>query len=245
MGFLSRREYLSKAIDLTGKYKELIEERISTDLGEIEVRDMRRAIISEPIKDFRRLVRENSSDLSNIAISTTIAAPIVLPILIAKMIIGGKNSPGLFSEPNIFFNCRKQFRVEASQEQSTFVDQVAVHELTHALWYSLGGEYPTTENPRSQLMTEGFATYGHTYWFSDFYPFQSELDLSGYWGSPAYLAGALRMRSIVEEHGEDVLLEVPYKWRELDKATPLSEPEAMASSQEQLEAFEGERTYSD
>ena len=128
------------------------------------------------------------------------------------------------------------------------MDRGAVHEISHHLWDALGGEISKIsydKNPRLSMMKEGYASYCELTWFADLYPLKKELNYSCYWGVPDYIAGGLRMLSFVHKYGEDIMLEVPKRWRELDKKTPMSEPEMLVSSAEQIDAFKGKIEYSD
>ena len=91
---------------------------------------------------------------------------------------------------------------------NAILDSVAVHELTHRLWDVVRGR--TYKNiARDNFVEEGYATYGESRWFSDFYSsgkFELENELP-----VEYKRGRTLIQKLVDKHGEDILLEIPKK----------------------------------
>jgi hypothetical protein len=98
-----------------------------------------------------------------------------------------------------------------------------VHELSHALWERLAGQplFPRPKGNRSELekfklLVEGYATYAERIWFLDVYPssvrkFANDprLKVRG-----VYAKGMKRVKELVEQHGPQILFEIPKRWRE-------------------------------
>ncbi len=98
----------------------------------------------------------------------------------------------------------------------------AVHELSHVLWERLEGE--PLDRPRAgtsadrekfRVLVEGYATYAEQVWFLDMYPKCVKEILPRHQPTPGgvHFQGMQRIRSLVEEFGEQVLLEIPKRWR--------------------------------
>lgn len=93
-----------------------------------------------------------------------------------------------------------------------------VHELAHALWEQLEGiplDLPrkgsSSIREKFRLLVEGHATYAEQKWFFDMYP---KCVRDTVWqGTPAtktvHYRGMQRLTELVDQHGEQVLLEIP------------------------------------
>ncbi|HLD73196.1 MAG TPA: hypothetical protein VJA23_06460 [Candidatus Nanoarchaeia archaeon] len=235
-----RNEYLEAILEKTRHYTDLIEKEAGIGLGETSVRRML-YIPAELVKQtITELQQKDQKDFLD-----TFLAPIVLaPIFAGYSIISLRDNPALYFHPTetIFINTRK--KVRRGVKNSVGIDRLVVHELGHKLWYKLGGENDS-KNPRDRMMQEGFATYCDTERFAHLYPTDETLDFSHLWGHADYQAGGLRMMRFIRKYGKEVFSEIPRRWRDLDKETPMIEPEILVSNQEQLRAFEGSLDYSD
>lgn len=108
------------------------------------------------------------------------------------------------------------------------IAEVAVHELSHALWEKLAGEWldeqlrvaeqrtPADHN-KLELLVEGFAVYAQTVWFRDFYPacLRDNLHLAPSDRKSVYFRGFTWIQELVKQSGPQVLLEIPRQWKSL------------------------------
>ena len=64
------------------------------------------------------------------------------------------------------------------------------------------------------LLVEGFATYAERIWFVDFYPESAREVVRDARADPASIheKGLRRVRQLVDEHGPEILLEIPVWW---------------------------------
>lgn len=104
-----------------------------------------------------------------------------------------------------------------------WVAELVVHELAHALFEKLGG--PTyseryrlskEEEKHLRLINEGYATFAQNVWFRDLYPLHARINVGYATGvrESVYARGFERIKQVVKEHGTEVLLEIPGRWRE-------------------------------
>jgi hypothetical protein len=103
---------------------------------------------------------------------------------------------------------------------------ITIHELAHALWERLE-EVPLhaerlgirrlmrDEREKFNLLVEGYASYAERVWFLDLYPPPARDVLRHSYVDPKSIngQGLRRVRALVKEHGSDVLLDLPKRWR--------------------------------
>jgi hypothetical protein len=94
-----------------------------------------------------------------------------------------------------------------------------VHELGHHLWRTLGKE-DSEDNERKSTIKEGFSVY-HEISFFDAYPIVRKPAYHEISTRKKYADGLLRILNFLDAHGEEVLLEIPRRWKELDDTTPV------------------------
>jgi hypothetical protein len=112
------------------------------------------------------------------------------------------------------------FRSGTAHEEA--IAPAVVHELAHALWEKLAAR-PLTWRPKAKLMerysllVEGFATYAEQVWFLELYPIsirttvrQSQLDPNG-----IHFRGFRWIEQLVQEHGAQILMKIPKRWRRI------------------------------
>ena len=113
---------------------------------------------------------------------------------------------------------------ESGTAHEVAIATVVVHELSHALWERIAGTclYEERQQLRDasaekhRLFAEGFATYGELAWFLDFFP--ESMRCFARWRldpTSVYGKGFCRVQQLVKEHGPNILLEIPKRWREL------------------------------
>jgi hypothetical protein len=106
------------------------------------------------------------------------------------------------------------------------VAAMAVHELSHALWERLEGEpldvmwmkvrrLGRHDIESYKLLVEGYATYAERIWFADVYPSSVRDGLLHHPLQPEsnYARGLDRIKELVRQHGPEILLEIPKRWR--------------------------------
>jgi hypothetical protein len=100
-----------------------------------------------------------------------------------------------------------------------------VHELGHALWNHLAAKpihrerlrVRPPDQERFSLFVEGFATYAERIWFLDVYPQSVKAIMPYLQHQPGtvYHRGMLKVKELVDQHGKEILLETPTRWRRL------------------------------
>lgn len=111
------------------------------------------------------------------------------------------------------------------------VAATVVHELSHALWETISAAslhaHPFSnhrirpnEQEKLKLLGEGFAVYCERVWFLDIYPAYLRDSVQNRTLDPdtIYARGLRQVNRLVEQHGPEILLEIPKRWRELDFA---------------------------
>lgn len=113
------------------------------------------------------------------------------------------------------------FSTESSHED--WLAELVVHELAHALFEKLGGptynqrfRLSAEEEDHLSLINEGYATFAQNVWFRDLYPLGARIDVGYATGNPGtvYADGFERIKKVVKEHGMEVLMDIPSRWRE-------------------------------
>ena len=98
----------------------------------------------------------------------------------------------------------------------------AVHELSHRLWETLDGKSleeswlaSQSESEKFKLMVEGYATYADRVWFLELYPVSVKRAVPNVpWDKEGvYFRGMQRISQLVKQHGPQILLEIPKRWR--------------------------------
>ena len=97
-----------------------------------------------------------------------------------------------------------------------------VHELSHALWEKVAGQpldkmrqEAGPKGDKFHLLTEGYATYAEVVWFLDAYPqcVQKNVRYAEPEPGTVHDRGMRRISELVKQHGEEILLEIPKRWR--------------------------------
>jgi hypothetical protein len=71
------------------------------------------------------------------------------------------------------------------------------------------------------LFVEGFATYAERVWFLDLYPVQIRnwIKHARFDQNTIHYRGFLRVKELVERHGQEILPQIPRRWKALARAT--------------------------
>jgi len=108
-------------------------------------------------------------------------------------------------------------------DHANCIAELVVHELAHALFERLGGptyeerfKLTSEEGKHLRLINEGYATFSQKVWFRDLYPLNARPTVGYLFGERGsiYDRGFKRVRRLVREHGMEVLMEIPRRWRE-------------------------------
>jgi hypothetical protein len=207
-------------------YKPRIEKRTGVALGDISA------------WDYSCLHQHVSEDHANLASSwlVRLLRSLVLrrrPLRYAKVIettfaTGACNCAATYYRGAIYVS----FSSGTPHEEA--VAAITVHELSHALWERIEGDHldakymNTTrlsgaDHERYKLFVEGYATYAERIWFADLYPAcfrgrggagRAVMHSSLLPGS-VYQRGLNRIEGLVQQHGPQILLEIPKLWQRL------------------------------
>ena len=111
----------------------------------------------------------------------------------------------------------------SENQHETWFAEIVVHELAHSLWYKLGGpkcqerqRLSQRDKEKLQIFCEGYATFAQSVWFRDMYPLEERIEVGYRWWpeNSVYEQGVRKIRQIVNEHGPDILLEIPSRWQD-------------------------------
>jgi hypothetical protein len=94
--------------------------------------------------------------------------------------------------------------------------RAVVHEASHHIWFSIGGERAAKDLNKESSMwykmwMEGFASYCQTRLFWDLYADEPQ---STEYMPDCYQIGCSLVEKVVNEKGEDILFQLPLRWRE-------------------------------
>ncbi len=109
------------------------------------------------------------------------------------------------------------------------VAAITVHELSHALWERIEGEHldakwtdaklhGAEDREKYKVFVEGYATYAERVWFADLYPACLRRDGTHHLPllqDSVYQRGFHRIEGLVQQHGPQILLEIPKLWQRL------------------------------
>ena len=216
----TRETFLEKARERVANYKPQIEDAFEVNLGNIKVKDFKEYIgdqwtklneefsiknMDERKKPFTRIEK---AVLEAIGLTVKGLWSLLMPPVMLLIAPEAKHNEGTIYFPFYFQN---RFEDPDFKKREKELDQVVVHELSHSLWYALGGEKEDKTKLPWRLWNEGFATYYADIHFVQLYPANYEVRNLG---SPSHKNGKEKVRQIVKSHGEEVLREIPKRWRE-------------------------------
>jgi len=213
-----KKDLISIISDKVDLYKPKIEEKIGFKLTPVAVknfsersdalyfRDLNKFIISNPSK--------NNDKLSIFMFATSFyTAKIISDPILACM-------PFLFSyDPTpaaVYLNLSWPMRyVQANiKEELSRSDDSVVHELSHHIWANLSGSMIADFHgnlKKAKPWIEGFAEYCAHYYFEDLYTKKPGSHMS-------YRKHVDLIQKCLEKYGEDILFEIPSRWKEFDAA---------------------------
>lgn len=224
-----RESYLERVRTAVDRYKPKIEERTGANLGEILVKDYKDILyeIDDTQDDSKSLQHylQNGNLFEKVAAYSSMGVAHLI-----RMVVGLRSNMKylhlrLKDHSSIYINFGLLPKGERILEEMAGIDATerdTVHELSHALWYALGGE--KTYDKNEMTWNEGFATYCELDWFRDLYPdgyFIPRPNLFTHEGE--YIDGRKKIENLVQEYGEEILLRIPSEWTKFDSQTESKE----------------------
>lgn len=227
---LTKKQYLDICTEKVAHYKQGIEEKTGIDLGDLKVSStfaLPAHRVRSHLMEFYFLNEKRNVLFDACAIS-------LVPFVYGASLVSAIRPDYMAFyaalvgvDPTIFFNTR--LRNTLSLENSDTIDSLdvpLVHELSHRLWHailndaSISGD--TRFNRRFPFLSEGYADYCATTYFSELYPSDLKVQPFHFLDDPETMPGIKRIESFVKAHGEGILLEIPKRWDELDSSMPYS-----------------------
>lgn len=218
---VKREEFMDKVRERVDYYKPKIEDKTGIRLGKVQVKDNKEWIYDATFHDVSQKAAElawengrppNEGDINFICRSQSIAFGLTyFPIGFYNMMRGAdfRHFNNTIYVPFNYMNRFIDFGFKRREEK---MDYGVVHELSHTLWDKIAGKYNSNGSFRGRrLWFEGFATYCTEEYFSEFYPEGTKfVDVVQF-----YRDGMKKVSNVVNERGEEFLLEIPKRWREL------------------------------
>lgn len=218
----SKKEtFLGKVREKVSYYQPRIEEVCEVELGDIQVQDMRYWLANSTRnrieREFEEYANREGREPSKLA-KGFIASPILTarflatPLIWTFMNLWGFEMKHGNSTIYVPFSYMNRFMDLDFKKREEGLDQAVVHEMSHTLWYSLGGDGSDNSRRNWRLWNEGFATYCADVHFAGIYPESFKVDQTK--GSGIYQRGKAKVEELVQRYGKDIVLEVPKRWQE-------------------------------
>ena len=130
-------------------------------------------------------------------------------------VLRGSAITARYAEDIIYIPFGLSNRVEIVFGKTLKLDYELVHEIGHHIWHKTEGEGTAnfSEFRDYRELQEGFCCYLSNDRFRHFYPERKRFSAAG----RRYERGYARVKKIVELNGEDVLFDIPSRWREFTK----------------------------
>jgi Clp amino terminal domain, pathogenicity island component len=202
-------------------YKPRIEQRTGIHLGDIVVRDYA-YFHEDAVKEFREWASRGRL------------------AIIRRLIF--RRRVRSFAQTAESFYAKHASQCAASYHRSTIyvsfesgtahdyaIASMTVHELSHALWEKLAQDSFDASRAKAKraggselekynIFVEGFATYAERTWFLDIYPMnlRQTIQQNPLTPNSVYCRGFRLVKRLVKQHGQQVLMDIPKRWRELD-----------------------------
>lgn len=214
-----KEELLDRVRQKVDYYKPRIEERCRISLGNVKVKDgkewlpdvscyvLHEAALKNAQRQGRVLTDMDYKKIMMTALS--LDTLLVIPLWLNDTIIGAdfRHHNHTIYVPFYFIN---RFIDIDFKKRTKRVDYSVVHELSHTLWGIISRD-TDIDFVEHREWFEGFATYSADYYFADFYPDGTEK----YIALPrVYTDGKRRVEKLVAQYGEEIILDIPKKWKE-------------------------------
>ena len=218
---IKKEAFLENVREKVAYYKPRMEEACSVSLGDIFVKDFKywlRDYISDSVKknqeqNQKTEQHQGKKDRGIEQLAAFTAYIILSPATWTFMSVFGMEMKHYNSKIYVPFYFPNRFMDIDFKRREATLDQSVVHELSHKLWYTLGGDECESPHRLWRLWNEGFATYCEDSYFTDLYPEGYIVDINK--ASNMYRRDRKKIEELVEKYGREILLEVPRKWREL------------------------------
>jgi len=218
-----RVEFLDKVRERVDYYKPRIEDKCQISLGNVKVKDNKEWLHDVAFHDISCQATElawkngripNKSDFNIVCSVSSLSYGLLLfPLFVYNNWSGAdfRHHNNTIYVPFYYMN---RFNDIDFKNREKEIDYGVVHELSHSLWDKIAGP----QNPRTSFRTErewfeGFATYCADDYFSEFYPEGTKrVEVNG-----VYTRGKEKVQTTIQKIGENILLQIPRRWQELDK----------------------------
>lgn len=217
-----RKAYLKRVESAVSIYKPRIEERTGISLGDVEVKEyceLRKQFFKKEIPEIINKLIEKQKINTRIgkAIYGGIFSAIGNSFISVYSLISEEITEMSCAYSTIYVPFGLSRKLGFLLNEFSGIDNTdtsVVHELSHILWDRLEDhnqkEQAIRKHKSYKSWGEGFATYCENILFADFYPKEYK------WESYHYRRDMLKVKGIVNEFGESILLKIPSKWQEID-----------------------------
>ncbi|MBI5347272.1 MAG: hypothetical protein HZB66_01535 [Candidatus Aenigmarchaeota archaeon] len=218
-----KEAFLEKARNKVACYKPKMEEACNVDMGEVHVKDFKywagdffRDRLQDEYREYAEREGHEPSKFARGMLASPIltARAIAEPLLWLFMSSWGAEMKHYNSSIYIPFYFQNRVMDMDFKRMEKRLDQSIVHELSHNLWYCLGGNKTADSRRDWKLWNEGFAYYCADIHFADLYPEDFEVKRTK--GSGIRRRGKEKVGELVAKYGEKILLEVPKRWTEFN-----------------------------
>jgi len=232
-----KREYLERVEDKVKFYKPRMEEKVGFKLEGVQIKTYKE-FFNYAKNELHKHVKEEIKKLEKTNLSTLerklypylfkgIANLGVVPLLKIYTMYTEDVETFSYKDSVIYVPFGLSTKSDLFSKEQYGVDRLdrgVVHELSHHLWMEVRKRDKCEEEKREKgrrIWAEGFAEYCTLDYFEDIYPkdYQMKKVVISH---PIYEKGYEKMENLVREHGKDIVLQVPSKWRRFNViAVPL------------------------
>jgi hypothetical protein len=227
---VKKKEFIDKVRDKVAHYKPRIEDKCNINLGNVDVKDNKEWLNDICFNDVSIRATEMAWDNSRVAnesdfnymytISSLSYFLLQAPLFLYHSFRGAdfryyKNTIYVpFYYQNRFFDI--DFK-----EREKRLDYGVVHELSHSLWDKIAGS-KSTLNPFFLGLEwfEGFATYCT----EDYFTLDNPINLKKVRVNGRYISGKEKVCRVIQNYGEEHLLDIPKNWQEFEKLIGIFKP---------------------
>jgi len=214
-----REDFLDKVREKVEYYQLRIEDRCEVSLGNLKVKDNKEWLSDVSYGSAHKKAIENAWKQRRIPTGMDFHASFMVASIVEAIMAGPirfyntmegadfRQHNGIIYTP---FNYMNKFMDIDFKKRFERMDYGVVHELSHTLWDRVL-EKTDGYLGEGRRWFEGFATYCADDYFVDFYP-EGTKKMSDL--PKVYTEGKKRIEKLVAQHGTEILLEVPKKWKE-------------------------------
>jgi len=216
----TRESFLDKAREKVAYYQPKIEEIFGVDLGKIAVKEFKEWFkdycqrkFDEAIKGHESETGEKSSKLDRFLLCSPISIASYIAKPLCCLLESFRGTEAMFNNSNIYFpfSFSNRFLDPNMKRRTQRLDRTIVHELSHSLWNSLGGN---DHMMVQKLWSEGFATYCEQVHLRELYPQDCYLSRNNH---GVYSQGKRKIELVVKKYGLEVVPQIPKRWQEFNE----------------------------